>query len=119
MQKEFKKDFEDFKSSFEEYLQLQLDLEKLLLLKKLSRLGFYMFKILIVVFFSVLIAGFLLGALAVWFGNTFDDYFGGVLIAGAGLFVVTVLLILMRKKLAVSKAVANLSRILLNDEKNE
>lgn len=116
MEKEFLNDFEEFGEPLKEYLQLQLELEKLSLLKKLSRFGAYLLKILVVVYFSIIIVGFLLGALAVWFGKTFGNYFAGVLIAGAGLLVVAILLILMRKKIAVNSALANLSEILLNDD---
>lgn len=114
--KEIKKDFEEFSTSLKEYLKLQLDIEKLVLTEKLSRFGAYLFKIFIVVYFSVLIAGFVLGAIAVWFGRTFDNYFGGVLIAGACLFVAAVLLILLRKKIVVTSVLLNLSRILMNDD---
>ncbi len=119
MQKELLKDFELFNDSLKDYLQLQMDLEKLSLVEKLSRFGAYMFKILVVVYFSILIIGFLLGALAVWYGRTFDNYLVGVLIAGAGLMIILVLLIVMRKKIAVASALSNLSKILLNDEINK
>lgn len=116
MDKKFLTDLQEFSVPLKEYLQLQLELEKLSLLNKLSRFGAYLFKILVVVYFSILIIGFLLGALAVWYGKTFDNYFAGVLIAGAGLLVVALLLIILRKKIAVNPALANLSEILINDE---
>ncbi len=116
MDKELIKDLEEFGEPLKEYVQVQLEMEKLSLLEKLSRFGAYLFKVLIVVYFSILIIGFLLGALAVWFGKTFGNYFTGVLIAGAGLLVVTILLIVLRKKIAVNSALANLSEILMNDE---
>jgi hypothetical protein len=116
MQEIIKKDFKEFNNALKEYLQIQMDLEMLSLLEKLSRFGAYLYKILVVVYFSLLIVSIVLGALAVWFGKTFDNYFAGVLIAGAGLFVVAVLLILMRKKIAVNSVLSNLSKILLNDQ---
>lgn len=116
MEKELVNDLEELSEPLKEYLQLQLDMEKLSLLEKLSRFGAYLFKVLVVVYFSILIIGFLLGALAVWYGKTFDNYFAGVLIAGAGLLVVAILLILMRKKIALNSALANLSDILMNDQ---
>lgn len=116
MQKNIEKEFNDFKEVLKEYLEIQLDLEKLSLLEKLSRFGAYLFKIVIVVYFSIIIVGAFLGALAVWFGNIFNNYFVGVLIAGAGLFILAVILILMRKKIAVNSIVSNFSRIMLNDE---
>ncbi len=116
MDKELINDLEEIGEPLKEYLQLQLEMEKLSLLEKLSRFGAYLFKILIVVYLSILIVGFLLGALAVWYGKTFDNYFIGVLIAGAGLLIVTILLIVLRKKIAVNSALANLSEILMNDE---
>jgi uncharacterized membrane protein YedE/YeeE len=116
MDKEFKKDLDALKDSLKQYLQLQLDMQKLSLIEKLSGFGAYVLKITVVIYFSLLIAGFFLGALAVWFGRTFNNFFAGVLIAGAALLVVAVLLILLRKKIAVNTALSNLSKILLNDE---
>lgn len=116
MRKELRKDIIEFSDSFKEYLRLQLDIEKLSLLEKLSQFGAYLFKIFVVVYFFVLIAGFFLGALAVWYGSTFGNYLGGVLISGVFLFVTAVLLILLRKKIAVTSVLQNLSRILINDE---
>lgn len=116
MHKEIKKDFDAFSDVAKEYLRLQLDQEKLILIARLSQFGAYLFKLFVVAYFSVLIAGFLLGAVAVWYGRTFDNYFVGVLIAGACLLVAAVLLILLRKKIAVASIVLNLSRILLNDD---
>lgn len=113
--KEIKRDFEAFSDSMKEYLRLQLDMEKITLLEKLSQFGAYLFKIFVIVYFAVLIAGFLLGAVAVWYGRTFDNYFAGVLIAGACLLVAAVLLIVLRKKIAVASILQNLSQILLND----
>jgi hypothetical protein len=52
----------------------------------------------------------------IWYGKTFGNYFTGVLVAGAGLLVLTVLLIVLKKKIAVNSALANLSEILMNDE---
>ncbi len=116
MDNEILKEFEKLNVPLKDYLDVQLELEKLALLKKLSKFGAYLFKVVIVMYFSILIIGFFLGALAVWFGRTFENYFAGVLIAGAGLLVVAVLLIVLRKKIALNSALANLSDILLNDE---
>src|SRR5690606_7285376 len=116
MHKELKNDFNRFSDSSKDYINNQLDLEKLALLTKLSQFGSYLFKIFVIIYFCVLIAGFFLGALAVWYGSRVGSYFSGVLIAGAALIVVAVLLILMRKKIAVRSVLRNLSKILLNDE---
>ena len=117
MHKELKKDLKDFNSTFKEYLRVELDSEKLVLLVKLSQFGAYLFKVFIILYLSILIVGFFLGALAVWYGKMTGNYFIGVLIAGAALIVVAVLLILLRKKIAVRSVLLNLSRILLNDER--
>lgn len=117
MHKELNKDLKEFNEAFKEYLRLQLDYEKLTLLERLSQFGAYIFKIFVILYFSILIAGFFLGALTVWYGKTMGNYFHGVLIAGAALIVVAVLLILLRKKIAVRSILLNLSRILLNDER--
>lgn len=114
--KGIKNDFDEFSNSLKEYLSLQLDIEKLVLIERLSRFGAYLFKIFVICYFSVLIAGFFLGAIAVWYGRTYDNYFGGILISGACLFVAAVILILLRKKIAVTSIVLNLSRILMNDD---
>ncbi len=116
MDKKILKELEDLNVPLKDYLNVQLEMEKLALLEKLSRFGAYLFKIFVVVYFSILIIGFFLGALAVWFGRTTGNYVAGVLIAGAGLLAVTVLLIVMRKRIALNSALANLSDILLNDD---
>ncbi|MFW6257817.1 MAG: hypothetical protein ACOC11_03435 [Prolixibacteraceae bacterium] len=116
MDKKILKELEDLNVPFKDYLNVQLEMEKLALLEKLSRFGAYLFKVFVVMYFYILIIGFFLGALAVWFGRATGNYFAGVLIAGAGLLVVTVLLIVMRKKIALNSALANLSDILLNDD---
>lgn len=115
MRKDFEKDVDDLKDTLQEYLRLQLDLEKLSLLEKLSQFGAYFFKIIVISYFSVIIVGFLLGGLAVWFGKTFDNYFAGVLIAALALLIVAVILIMLRKKIAVSSILHNFSQIFLNE----
>ncbi len=115
MQKNTERDLKEFNDALKEYMQIQLDLEKVSLLEKLSQIGPYLFKIVVVVYFSILIVGFFIGALAVWFGSAFNNYFFGVLIAGAGLVIIAVFLIVMRKKIAVASILSNLSRILLSD----
>jgi hypothetical protein len=116
MQQESFEDLVELKDSAKEYFKTLAELEKAHLIEKSSRMGPYLLKIFVTVFFSVLVICCLLSALAVWYGKTFGNYFVGILISGGGLIVLVIILILLRKKLVINSLISTLSGILLTDD---
>jgi hypothetical protein len=108
--------FGDFNDAVKDYLHVITEIEKLSVLEKLSRLGAYLFQLVIIAFFSFLITIFLLSSIVVWFGKTTGSYLGGVFIAGGMLFLIAVLAILFRRKIVRASIINNLSEILFSDD---
>jgi hypothetical protein len=116
MHEESLQDLIELKDSAKEYFKTAAELEKIRLIEKSTKLGPYVLKIFVTVFFSVIIICCLLSALAVWYGKTTGNYLIGVLISGGGLVFLAVILILLRKKLVINSLISTLSKILLSDD---
>ena len=118
MSSDLSKNIAELSGSVKNYVQTRVDLLKLSLLKKISRFATYLFSVLIVVLFATLILAFLAAAFAVWYGQTYNNYVGGVLIAAGCLFVIGAVIILLRKVIITSSVIQNFSEIMFEEEEN-
>ena len=116
MSNELTKNISGLSSSAKSYVQTKVDLMKLSLLEKTSRFATYLFSVMIVVLFATLIIAFLAAAFAVWYGQTYNNYINGVLIAAGGLLVIGAVFILLRKVLITSSVIRNFSEIMFEEE---
>lgn len=119
MSKELTKNLGELNGSVKNYVQAKIDLAKLSLLEKATRFTSYLFNLLAVVLFSLLIIGFAATALAVWYGQTYNNYVEGLLIAGGSLILIALIFYLLRKKIVENSVIRNFSEILFDDEKKQ
>jgi nitrate reductase NapE component len=118
MSNDLSKNIAELSGSVKNYVQTRVDLLKLSLLKKTSRFATYLFSVLIVVLFATLILAFVAAAFAVWYGQTYNNYVDGVLIAAGCLFVIGAVIILLRKVIITSSVIQNFSEIMFEEEEN-
>ncbi len=118
MSKDLSDNIADLSSSVKGYVQARIDLVKLSLLKKISGFATYLFSVLIIVLFSTLVLAFMAAAFAVWYGETYNNYVDGVLIAAGCLFVIGAVFILLRRRIITSSVIQNFSEIMFDEEGN-
>ena len=109
----------ELNDSVKQYVQVKFDLFKLLLLKKTSNFVGYLLGYLVIILFSVIIITFLGAAFAIWYGQQFNNYFEGVLISTAFLFILAVLFILFRKRIFTNTLLSNFSEVLFEEDEPE
>ena len=119
MSKNLTENIGELGGSAKSYVQVKIDLAKLTLLEKVTRFTSYLFNLIVVMLFFLLVFGFGAAAFAVWYGQTYNNYFEGVLIAGGGLIVMVLLFILLRHRLITNPLVRNFSDILFDDEEEK
>lgn len=118
MRNDLTKNIAELSGSVKNYVETRIDLLKLSLLKKTTRFATYLFSVLIVVLFGTLILTFIAAAFAVWYGQTYNNYVDGVLIAAGCLFIIGAAIILLRKVFITSSVIRNFSEIMFEEEEN-
>lgn len=119
MSKDLTENIGELSGSTKSYVQAKIDLAKLTLLEKVTRFTSYFFNSIVVMLLSLLGVSFGAAAFVVWYGQTFDDYFVGLLIAGGCLIAVAVIFILLGKKIVTNSVIRNFSEILFEEEGKE
>ncbi|MDD4143526.1 MAG: hypothetical protein PHN68_02710 [Prolixibacteraceae bacterium] len=109
----------ELNGSVKNYVQVKIDLVKLTLLSKLTRLTTFLVNFLIVVLFVFLVIGFGATAFAVWYGQTYNNYFGGLLISGVSLIVLMLIFVLLRRHIITTTLIRNFAEILLEEEEKQ
>lgn len=116
MSKELTKNLGELNGSVKSYVQAKIDLVKLTFLEKTTRFTSYLFNFLVVLMFSMLAIGFAAAAFAVWYGETYNNYVEGMLIAGGVLILTALVFILLRKQIVTGSVIKNFSKILFEEE---
>lgn len=119
MSKDLTKNLGELNGSVKSYVQAKVDLVKLRFLEKITRFTSYLFIFKIVLMFLMLIIGFAATAFAVWYGETYNNYVAGLLIAGGALILLALVLILFRKQIVTTSILRNFSEILFEEEEDE
>ncbi|MFW5822373.1 MAG: hypothetical protein ACOCU7_03205 [Tangfeifania sp.] len=109
----------ELSGSAKSYVQAKIDLAKLTLLGKITRFTSSLFTLIVIVLFSMLVIGFGAAAFAIWYGQTYNNYFEGVLIAGGCLIIVGLIFVLLRHKVLTNPMLRNFSEILFEEDENE
>ncbi|MFW5755906.1 MAG: hypothetical protein ACOCWK_04845 [Tangfeifania sp.] len=118
MSKNLTENIGELSGSAKSYVQAKIDLAKLTLLGKISRFTSSLFTLIVVVLFSMLVIGFGAAAFAIWYGQTYNNYFEGVLIAGGCLILVGLVFVLLRHKILTNPLLRNFSEILFEEDEN-
>ena len=99
MSKDLTDSIAELNGSVRNYVQVKLDLIKLTLIEKAAKVISLIYVLAVVLFFFLLIIAVGVAAFAVWYGEKFNDYVGGLLIAGGGLILITLLLLVIGRKM--------------------
>ncbi|WP_372950611.1 phage holin family protein [Mariniphaga sp.] len=119
MSKDLTKNLGELNGSVKSYVQAKIDLVKLRFLEKTTRFTSYLFTFLVVLMFLMLVIGFAATAFAVWYGETYNNYVAGLLIAGGVLILLAFIFILFRKQIVTTSVLKNFSEILFEDDDEE
>jgi hypothetical protein len=118
MSKNLTEDISELNIAVRKYVNARLDLIKLSILDKAAKTVTILYVLMIVLFFSLLIVAVGVAAFAVWYGETYNDYVGGLLIGGGALLLIAVLLIVVGKKLISNTIIRNVSKSFFKKESN-
>ena len=118
MNKDFSERFEQFNDSIQKYIKVQLDLIKLTIIEKAAKVASFVFIAAVVVFFFLFILATGIAAFAVWYGETYNDYVEGLLLAGGGLVVLTILLIVVGRIVITGTIVKSFGSKWFKDDKD-
>lgn len=119
MSNKLKKNISKLNDSTKEYLQTKVDLIKVSLLEKSTKLVSFLISMWILVSILIWILGFAGAAFAVWYGKTYHNYTEGLLIAGGIMLLIALLFIALRKKIVTTSVLQHFSEIIFDDENNE
>jgi hypothetical protein len=119
MSKNLTENIGELSGSVKSYVQVKIDLARLTLLEKVTRFTSYLFSVIVVMLFLILAFGFGAAAFAIWYGQAYNNYFEGVLIAGGGLVVLAFLFVLLRHQIITNPLIRNFSEILFDDEEEK
>jgi hypothetical protein len=117
MSKDLTDDVGQLTGSVKRYIQAKLDLLKLTILEKATKVISIIYVLVVLLFFSLLIFAVGIAAFVVWFGETYNDFVGGLLIAGGGLIALTLLLTLLGKLILSNTIIRIFSAVMFKDDK--
>jgi TRAP-type mannitol/chloroaromatic compound transport system permease small subunit len=118
MSRNLTEDISELNIAVRNYVHARLDLIKLSLLDKAAKTVTVLYVLMIILFFSILIVAIGVAAFAVWYGETYNDYVGGLLISGGALLLLAVLLIVIGKKLLSNTIIRTVSKSFFKKERN-
>jgi len=118
MSKNLSENIVELNETVKEYIQTKLELVKLTILEKITKLVFYLISFQIIVLFIFLFVTFSTTAFVVWYEQNYENMITGLLIAAGFLFLLGVLFFIFFKKLIVKNLLSNLSEILFNEDES-
>lgn len=116
MSNDLTKNIAKLNDSAKEYFQTKVDLIKLSLLAKLTRLTSLLINVWIIATLIIWIIIFGVAAFVVWYGENTGNYFGGLLIAVGTIIMLMILFVIFRKNLVTSFVLRQYSEIIFDDE---
>ena len=120
MANKLSKNLDDLNHSAKEYVKTKIDLAKITLLEKSTKLSSFLIAFWILVTFLCWVVVFLAAAFAVWYGMENDNFQLGLLIAAGILFCFGLLIFLLRNQLVSGVFIRNYSKIIFEeDDENE
>lgn len=111
--------FSKLNDAVKDYVKARIDLVKLQVLKKASQSLSFLFSLLVFILLATLFLMFSGAAFVLWYGNTYNDYLTGVLIASGIIVLLAVLFMAFRKRILTSVFLNIFSEILYEDEKDK
>ncbi|MFA7033994.1 MAG: phage holin family protein [Bacteroidales bacterium] len=117
--KEFTQPVSDIGDSAKEYVNIKIDEFKLKTTKQLSSAVNIIFAWILIAFVAIFTLSFLAVALGLWVGELLSSQVYGFLIVGGVFLLVTIVLIICRKKLFINAMVRTFVKILFKNDEDE
>jgi len=102
-----------------EYINLRVDLIRLILVEKMSRLTSLLLLFILFLILLMFAAVFLGLAFVLWFGNSIGPMWAGALIVVGVLLLKGILLYIFRRRFLLNPVIKQLSKIILEDDDHE
>ncbi len=115
----FSQSVESLSDHAKEYLNLRIDLLKLILVEKLSRLTSILVIFIIVVIFAMFAGVFVGLAFVLWYGENVGPMWAGALIVAGVLALKGLLFYLLRKKLVLNPVIFRISKIVTEEDSHD
>ncbi len=119
MSKNLSDNFNELSDVSKRYVQARIDLVKLTVLNRATGVTTYLLGNFILSLGGALILFFGLAALVVWYGQTYQDYLTGLLLAIGVLVVLTVLFALLKNKLLTTIVLRKYSSMFFDEDDEE
>jgi hypothetical protein len=114
-----KENLSELNTIIKSYIEAKIDLWKVLLLEKVTKIGTYFFTVIAVLVTFLFTLLFLTFAFSFWYGNAYGNITVGFLIS-AGFFLVLALLIYrLRKPLFSNNIIKNIGSIIFSDDEEK
>lgn len=114
-----KENLSELNTIIKSYIEAKIDLWKVLLLEKVTKIGTYFFTVISVLITFLFTLLFLTFAFSFWYGNTVGNITIGFLIS-AGFFLFLALVVYwLRKPLFSNNIIKNIGAIIFSDEEEE
>ncbi len=116
MSNDLTKNISKLNDSAKNYFQVKVDLIKISLLEKSTKITAMFINILIMILSIFWMLGFAVAAFAAWYGKTYNNYPKGILIAAGIMLILVLLFIVFRKNIITTSVLRYYSRIIFDDE---
>ncbi|WP_282591646.1 hypothetical protein [Gaoshiqia sediminis] len=108
--------FHELNQSVQDYLKVRLDLVKLTLLEKMTKISVFLISTVVFILLGMIFFLFATTAFVVWYGNQFQDYLTGLFIVTGVVVLIGLLFLLLRKSLITTTIIQKLSSILFEED---
>lgn len=119
MSNDLKKDFTKVNDAAQDYLKTKVDLLKVSLLAKLTNITAALINLWIIATFLIWILTIAAAGFIVWYGQTYQNYLMGFLLAGGFLILILLLFVVFRQKIITNPVLRNFSEIIFDDKESE
>lgn len=110
---------EALKESLERYLNLRVELVKLSVLTKVSKITVFLITSLVMILLGSAFLLFGAAAFVVWFGTTYGNYLLGLLIISGFILILGVLFYILRRPLISSVVIKAFAGILFENDEDD
>lgn len=119
MSKDLSENLVELNETAKEYVQTKLELVKLTVLEKITKLSLYLISFQIIILLVFLFVTFLTTSFVVWYEQNYQNIFISLLIVSGLLVFIGILFFTVFKKLIIKNLLSNLSEILFEEDEGK
>lgn len=108
----------DLSQSVQDYLQVHVDLIKLTLVEKMTKISVFVVSSIVFILLGMIFFLFASAAFVVWYGNQYQDYLTGLFFIIGLVVLLGIIFILLRNSVITSSIIKKLSSILFEEDNN-